>query len=450
MKSRTLVAPAIFVAGAFSSAHEGRRRFSMKRAPTLTALFLALTSAAIAQNVSGTWQAKDVAFAPWTFTLRAEGAKLTGTVSQGGSSTETTTTLTGATPIYDGALSGNKLTFKVDSPEGGRTITFSGVIAGDTIAFTREVKVQPGASPGMNGIYGASGATHFTATRASVSAAAAPPPTPSGNLQVVFLGTGTPNPDPDRSGPSLAIIAGPQGYIVDAGPGVVRRAVAAANRTQINALRPQALTFLFLTHLHSDHTLGYPDLIFTPAVVGRGKPLEVYGPKGTEEMTQHLLAAWKKDMDVRINGLEHGNANAYKVNVHEIAPGVIYKDANVAVKAFLVHHATWDQAFGYRFDGAGRSIVISGDASPSPGVVEACNGCDVLVHEVYCNQGGGAYYKAAHTSAAELAGIATQAKPKLLILYHQLFSGCNEAALLQQVQQAYSGPVVSAKDFDIY
>jgi ribonuclease BN (tRNA processing enzyme) len=123
------------------------------------------------------------------------------------------------------------------------------------------------------------------------------------------------------------------------------------------------------------------------------------------------------------------------------------------VKVFLVKHATWDQAFGYRFVAAGRSIVISGDTAPTPSVAEACNGCDVLVHEVYCNpsgQGGSAYYEAAHTSAAELAEIAGQAKPKLLVLYHQLFSGCTEATLLQQLQQSYGGAVVSAKDLDIY
>jgi len=170
-------------------------------------------------------------------------------------------------------------------------------------------------------------------------------------------------------------------------------------------------------------------------------------------MTDHLMAAWKKDMDVRINGLEHENANAYKVNVHEISPGIVHQGASVTVKGFLVKHATWDQAFGYRFEAAGRSIVISGDTAPTSSVVEACNGCDVLVHEVYCNppaQGGSPYYKAAHTSAAELAEIATQAKPKLLVLYHQLFSGCTEAALLQQVQQKYAGAVVSANDLDVY
>jgi ribonuclease BN (tRNA processing enzyme) len=440
----------------------------MNRAWQFMGVFLAVLVTTFGQDqITGTWNADDVAFAPWTFNLKAEGAKVTGTVSQGGSAGSITTSLTGLTAIYDGAIEGNNISFKCDSPDGGvRTITFVGTIEGDIISFTRAVKVQPGGYPGMNGIYGASGAARFTAKRilasAVPSAAVALRPSPSTggpvvtqsvDLRVVFLGTGNPIPDPDRSGPAVAVVAGTQAYLVDAGPGVVRRARAAADRTQINALRATALTFLFLTHLHSDHTLGYPDLIFTPAVIGRGKPLEVFGPKGIQEMTDHLMAAWKKDMDVRINGLEHGNANAYKVNVHEISSGVAYKDGNVTVKAFLVKHATWDQAFGYRFEAAGHSIVISGDTAPTPSVAEACNGCDVLVHEVYCNptgRDGGAYYKAAHTSAAELAEIATQAKPKLLVLYHQLFDGCTEAALLQQVQQNYAGAVVSAKDLDIY
>lgn len=395
------------------------------------------------ESVTGTWQAEGVAFAPWTFVLNAEGAKVTGTVSQGGSSAGGVTSLTEPTPIYDGTIQGNAISFRCDAPGGGRTIIFSSVLAHSVLTFTRTVEVHPGGDPGMNGIYGASGASQFTATRVSASKA------PS-DLRVVFLGTGTPNPDPDRSGPAVAIVAGNQAYLVDAGPGVVRRAREASDRTQIVALRPISLTFLFLTHLHSDHTLGYPDLIFTPAVVGRGKPLEVFGPQGTKEMTDHLMAAWKKDMDVRLNGLEHGNANAYKVNVNETKPGVVHKDANVTVTAFLVKHATWDQAFGYRFEGAGRSIVISGDTAPAPSVLEACSGCDVLVHEVYCDEGAGAYYKAAHTSASELAAIATQAKPKLLVLYHQLFSGCTDAALLQEVQKKYTGAVVSAKDFDIF
>lgn len=429
------------------------------RLSPLVLLFAIPVTICAQDGLTGTWKANDVGFAPWTFVLKTDGSNLTGTVSQGDADGSNTTQLTGLTPIYDGTVDGKKLSFKCESPGADKTITFVGVMDGDTITFDRAVQLRPGAYPGMNGIYGASGATHFVAKRAAASVAAASAsavgatPRAAGGLQVVMLGTGTPNPDANRSGPSVAVVAGTQAYVVDAGPGVVRRAFAAYAQTQINALRPAFLTYLFLSHLHSDHTLGYPDLIFTPAVVGRPGALEVFGPKGTQEMTDHLMAAWKKDMDVRINGLEHGNANAYKVNVHEISPGVVHKDGNVTVTSFLVKHATWDQAFGYRFETPSRSIVISGDASPSPSVAEACNGCDILVHEVYCDPPSGrasAYYQAAHTSASELAKIAREAKPKLLVLYHQLFTGCNEATLVQQVQQGYPGVVVSAKDFDIF
>ena len=106
--------------------------------------------------------------------------------------------------------------------------------------------------------------------------------------QIVLLGTGTPNPDPDRSGPSVAIVVNGAAYIVDCGVGIVRRA-AAAQRTGVEALAANKLTRAFVTHLHTDHTLGYPDLIFTSWGQGRNEPLEVYGPKGIKAMTEHLL-----------------------------------------------------------------------------------------------------------------------------------------------------------------
>src|ERR1700686_2294890 len=82
--------------------------------------------------------------------------------------------------------------------------------------------------------------------------------------QVVLLGTGTPAMDPDRSGPATAIVVNDAAYLVDIGPGVVRRAAAAAKN--VPAVRPENLKTAFVTHLHSDHTVGYPDLIFTPRV----------------------------------------------------------------------------------------------------------------------------------------------------------------------------------------
>ena len=95
--------------------------------------------------------------------------------------------------------------------------------------------------------------------------------------QVVLLGTGTPRPEPDRSGPATAIVVNSTAYLVDVGPGIVRRAAAAFEKG-IPALAPDKLQTAFITHLHSDHTVGYPDLIFTTWVQGRRGPLKVYGP----------------------------------------------------------------------------------------------------------------------------------------------------------------------------
>ena len=102
--------------------------------------------------------------------------------------------------------------------------------------------------------------------------------------QIVLLGTGTPSPDPDRFGPATAIVVNGTPYLVDFGPGVVRRA-AAAYQKGVKGLSVVNLRLAFLTHLHSDHTAGYPDLILSPWAVGRNQPLEVYGPKGLKEMT---------------------------------------------------------------------------------------------------------------------------------------------------------------------
>lgn len=272
--------------------------------------------------------------------------------------------------------------------------------------------------------------------------------------QVIMLGSGSPNADPDRSGPAVAVVVNGTAYLVDCGPGVVRRAAAAA-RDGHPALRVIRITHVFITHLHSDHTLGYPDLILSPWVLGRKVPLEAYGPVGLQDMTTYILKAWSKDIAVRTTGLEHANTTGDHVVVHEIQPGVVYHDANVTVTAFLVHHGSWDEALGYRFQTADRSIVFSGDTSPVPAVAASCHGCDLLFHEVYnpsdaSTPAWAAYLAAFHTSAAQLDQVARAAHPKLLVLYHELFGGRSEADLLKLVRQGYSGPVVSAHDLEVF
>ncbi|WP_204602135.1 MBL fold metallo-hydrolase [Paremcibacter congregatus] len=277
-------------------------------------------------------------------------------------------------------------------------------------------------------------------------------------MQVVMLGTGTPNADPDRSGPAVAIVMGNQAYLVDAGPGVVRRAAAAA-RNGVVALEADKLNIVFLSHLHSDHTLGLPDLIFTPWVLERVAPLKLFGPKGTQDMANHLQQAYSEDIHLRLEGLEPANEEGYKTDVTEIdAPGVVYQDAAVTVEAIPVLHGSWETPYGYKFSHKGQTIVISGDARPSPALIEAATGVDILVHEVYSAEAYKSrppvwqkYHAQFHTSTIELAEIAQKTKPKLLVLYHQLYWGRSDEDLIREIREAgYTGQVISATDLDIY
>ena len=277
-----------------------------------------------------------------------------------------------------------------------------------------------------------------------------------GTSQIVLLGTGTPNADPERSGPSVAIVINDTPYLVDFGPGVVRRA-SAAFRRGIKGLEVKNLRRAFVTHLHSDHTAGYSDLILTPWTLERREPLEVFGPKGIKAMTAHLLKAYQQDISIRLRGGEPSNKTGHNVIAREIKPGVVYKDVNVTVKAFLVNHGSWGEAYGFRFEAPDRTIVISGDCRPTPSVIENCNGCDVLIHEVYSQTGFATrppewqkYHSRYHTSSRELAELASKAKPGLLVLYHQLFWGTSEEDLLREVRSGFSGKVVSGRDLDVY
>jgi ribonuclease BN (tRNA processing enzyme) len=283
------------------------------------------------------------------------------------------------------------------------------------------------------------------------SPAAQAPRTPHSRTRVVMLGTGNPNADPDRFGPATVIIVDSTAYLVDAGVGVVRR-WAAAIRGGAGPLKPWSLRRLFVTHLHSDHTLGYADLIFSSWTLEQGEPqpLRVYGPTGIRAMTEHLLAAYAEDIRIRTGaGGERERSAGPQVDVHEIAPGVVYRDSLVTVTAFRVHHGTWEQAFGFRFQTPDKDIVISGDAAPPSAIPAQCHGCDILIHEgAIFHSGVSAYQDEFHTSMEELVEVAKASRPKLLVLYHQR-PGPN-AAGLEFIKSRYDGRVVVANDLDVF
>jgi ribonuclease BN (tRNA processing enzyme) len=293
---------------------------------------------------------------------------------------------------------------------------------------------------------------------------AVPTPQPSnrspGRTQVVLLGTGSPPADPLRSGPATAIVVNDTSYLVDLGPGVVRRAAAAAEKG-IPSLAANRLQTAFVTHLHSDHTVGYPDLIFSTWVQGRRAPLKVYGPAGLVRMTTHIMEAWQADIDIRTRGLEHRTRTGLDVEPHDVTPGIVYQDANVKVTAFPNTHGEWTATFGYRFDTADRSIVISGDTNPSEALVQQCQKCDVLIHEAYSDEYRPAdmanwleYRSKYHTTTSQLAQIAARTNPGLLIIHHRgVGLGAREISeeqYIAEVRRGYSGKVVVGHDLDVY
>lgn len=270
-----------------------------------------------------------------------------------------------------------------------------------------------------------------------------------------MLGTGTPYPDPNASGPATAVVVGKRVFLFDAGAGVMRRMNAAG----LPISGPEAV---FITHLHSDHTLGYADLILTSWIMRRVSPLRAYGPHGLRSMTAHLLAAYTEDIHIRTYGLEREVRGGYRVRVHEIKSGVVYERDGVRITAIPVPHGSWKEAYAFRIDTPDRSIVISGDTRPSAALVRASRGVDVLVHEVYSplhivpeNRPGGKYWpqymREFHTSDVELGALASRAKPKLLILTHIIRSGSSDEDLLAGVRAGgFTGPVRVGKDLERY
>ena len=282
------------------------------------------------------------------------------------------------------------------------------------------------------------------------------PPFPGPDSAVVItLGTGTPVPNPERSGPATAVVVGGRVFLFDAGPGVMRRVAAAG-------LPIDGVTAAFITHLHSDHTLGLPDLILTSWVMGRSTPMRLQGPPGLRRMVDNIIETWAEDTVVRVTGLERGRPGGYRVDARETTGGTLYDSAGVTITAIRVPHGEWEYAFAYRIAARGRTILISGDTRYSEAIARAAADVDVLVHEVYPetrsapeNRPGGElwprYLREVHTSDVELGRIAAVARPKLLLLSHVLFMGATEEEVIAGVRRGgFSGRVVIARDLERY
>jgi len=265
-------------------------------------------------------------------------------------------------------------------------------------------------------------------------------------LRVTLLGTGTPQPIMERFGPSILVQAGNQSLLFDAGRGCLQRL------RQLN-LPYNKIDALFLTHLHSDHIVGLPDLWLTGWLLAkREDPLKVFGPIGTSDMVMYLEKAFAFDIKIRIED-DKAPADGSKLNVTEIKQGVIYEKDGVKVTAFEVDHAPVKPAFGFRIDYKGHSVVLSGDTKYSDNLVRFARGTDLLVHEVAVapdtlRKTDPRYsIPAHHTNPEQAAKVFNEVKPKLAAYSHiVLLYGQGEQDLSRRTKANYPGRFVIGQD----
>jgi ribonuclease Z len=273
---------------------------------------------------------------------------------------------------------------------------------------------------------------------------------PADNLfRVTLLGTGAPPPRWDRCGPSTLVEVGAEKFIFDAGRGAMQR-------LHQLGIPFSAITGMFLTHHHSDHVVGFPDLWLT-GWIGRpwgqrNIPLRVWGPQGTRQMMEHLPQAFAVDIRVRSRNYP---PDGVKLQAEEIKEGIVYSDNGVTVSAFEVDHGGEElPAFGYRIDFEGHSAVLSGDTTFNRNLIEHSRDADLLVHEVTAAAGSAAEslqqlkrIGANHTTPDQAGQIFAEVKPKLAVYNHLLlFGGAKAEDLIPMTRKNYSGPLIVGED----
>ncbi|MDB5200979.1 MAG: Ribonuclease [Ferruginibacter sp.] len=269
-------------------------------------------------------------------------------------------------------------------------------------------------------------------------------------IKVTLLGTGTPQPLMERFGPGILVQAGGKTLLFDAGRGCLQR----LRQLQVTY---DTLDALFLTHLHSDHIVGLPDLWLTGWLISkRNHPLAVFGPKGSKHMTDFLQKAYAFDINMRMED-DKAPEEGGKLKTTDIKEGVVYERNGVKVIAFLVDHYPIVPAFGYRIEYAGHSVVLSGDTRYSENLIKYAKGTDLLVHEVVIapdtlKKTDPKYNVLAHHTTPEQAcKVFNAVKPTLAVYSHivRLYE-CNTDEIVKRTKENYSGPFALGEDLMMF
>ncbi len=269
-------------------------------------------------------------------------------------------------------------------------------------------------------------------------------------LVVTLLGTGYPRPQIRQFGPSVLVQAGVETLLFDCGRG------AAIRLSQLQ-LPWAEVDRLFLTHLHSDHTVGIPDLWLTGWILGRFHPLRIWGPPGTEEMMAHLGEAFEFDIRMRRDVDEKAPGEGIRIMVEEISEGVVFDSMGIRVTAFEVDHSPIQPAMGFRIDYAGRTVVLSGDTRPSENLIAFSEGADLIIHEAVTPEWlrrslpdhPEAFIQSVidhHTTPQQAGTIFSRIQPRLAVFSHVENSEESARELINGVAETYSGDVLVGED----
>ncbi|KYG60432.1 hypothetical protein AZI85_13270 [Bdellovibrio bacteriovorus] len=262
-------------------------------------------------------------------------------------------------------------------------------------------------------------------------------------FNVTLLGTGNPWPRPERMGPAVVVKVGEESFLFDVGRGAYLQLHKAGIATK-------SLRHIFLTHLHSDHTVGLPDLWLSSSLVSRGlEAWEISGPQGTKSFISYMQKAFSADTETRIREDKTPQVK-FKINVHEITEGLVYNKNGIKITAFKVEHGPIGEAFGYRIDAEGKSVVISGDTVYSENLIKHSKGVDLLIHEV-------AYFTGVevksspvlshHTLPDQAGRVFSQVKPGKAVYTHIVVSkDITPEKLIELTRKTYQGPLVVGED----
>jgi ribonuclease Z len=271
-------------------------------------------------------------------------------------------------------------------------------------------------------------------------------------FRVTLLGTGTPKLRIERFGPSTLVEAGDEKLLFDCGRGTTMR-------LQQRNVQLRDVTAVFLTHLHSDHTVGIPDLWLTRWLGAPTGAFRIWGPSGTSEMMANLEKAFKVDIGFRTED-EKLSPPGVAVLAVDIAEGVVYEKNGVKVTAFYVDHgAAIKPAFGYRIDYRGRSAVISGDTRYSENLIKFSRGANLLIHEVFAAQAelvrtsdAVRRISAHHISPEDAGRVFESVKPGLAVYSHlglqstPRFPEVTVQEIIARTRQTYNGPLEVGED----